>query len=424
MIKSFLKKIIPETVLLQYHSGKSKLAALRFGNPSRNLTVIGITGTKGKSTTANFVWSVLQKNGIQTGLVGTANIRIGETEYANTSHMTMPGPFEMQQWFRKMIDAGCEAVVLEVTSEGIKQHRHENIDFNIGLFTNLSPEHLPSHNNSFDEYKATKKRFFTDINAPETIIVNIDNQHSEYYLECGAITKKTTSLENNGDINADIISITSEKTDFKVDGYTFSIGIGGNKNVENALLAVAIGKEFNLNNDQIQSGFSALSVIPGRMERIDEGQDFDVFVDYAHEELSMTFLTQMGKEATKEKGKSIVLLGAEGGGRDPRKRAIMGKIAAQNSDIVIVSNVDPYEDDPTPICEEIAISSEKNGKIRGENLFVIEDRRSGIAKALELATKDDIVFITGKGSEQTITIGGKSTPWDDRVVVREELKKI
>ena len=193
-----------------------------------------------------------------------------------------------------------------------------------------------------------------------------------------------------------------------------------------------MGKYCNLSAAQIQSGFDSLSVIPGRMERITEGQDFSVFVDYAHEKLSMEFILKTARACVSENnGKVIILLGAEGGGRDITKREVMGRQVGKSAkesgaDCVIVSNVDPYEDDPTEIAEGIAVFAEIEGKIRNKNLFVIEDRRAGIAKALEIGreNKNNIVFITGKGSEQSIVICGVSFSWDDRTVVREELQKM
>lgn len=429
------------------------------------MIMIGITGTKGKSTAANFVWAALQAGGIKTGLIGTANIKIGEDEIMNKWHMTMPSPFILQKLFQKMKNAHCEAVVMEVTSEGIKQHRQKNIDFDIAMFTNLSPEHLPSHNNSFEEYKNVKKQFFNEVaqksrklDSPVKFFVNADSEHSEFFLDMNiseSSEKITVSLENNSEISekfgeikyrAKIIEISEEKTIFSVNEEIYEIYIGGSKNVENALLAVALARSLKISPEKIQQGFNSLKTIPGRMEKIvlqnktqtsEKTQKFprkfSVFVDYAHEKLSMDFLMNTGKimiqnmKTPQKKSRIIVLLGAEGGGRDPAKRAIMGEIVAHKADIVIVSNVDPYEDNPTEIVEDIAVSVEKNSnKKRGEDLFVIEDRRSGIAKCLELANagEDDIVFITGKGSEQSIVIDGISRPWDDRTVVREELEKI
>ena len=224
-IKSFIKKAISEDMLLKYHRIKSNFASVLYGNPSKQMKVIGITGTKGKSTAANFIWAVLQENGIKTGLIGTANIRIGDNEFPNISHMTMPGAMEMQGLLSKMKKAGCEVVVMEVTSEGIKQHRNKNIYYSVGMFTNISPEHLQSHNNSFEEYKNTKKKFFTQLknqNA-ELIIVNNDSEYSHEFLEENIQKKITVSMKRNSledgiaqNIYAEITNITPDKTFFSV----------------------------------------------------------------------------------------------------------------------------------------------------------------------------------------------------------------
>ena len=198
----------------------------------------------------------------------------------------------------------------------------------------------------------------------------------------------------------------------------------GKFNVYNALPAIAIADLFKINQNKIVKGLKNLEIIPGRMEPIYAGQNFNVYVDYAHEKQSITKIIETVEKIKKPEAKIVILLGAEGGGRDKTKRPIMGEIAAKETDYVIVSNVDPYEDDPKEILEDIAKSAEKNGKTRNKDLFVIEDRRLGIQKALELAQKDDYVLITGKGAEQSIIIGGKKYDWDDRQVVKEELDKI
>jgi UDP-N-acetylmuramoyl-L-alanyl-D-glutamate--2,6-diaminopimelate ligase len=212
--------------------------------------------------------------------------------------------------------------------------------------------------------------------------------------------------------------------EFFVGSEPYEINILGKFNVYNALPAVVAGGLFGIASEKIRDGLKNLKNIPGRMEKIDEGQNFTVFVDYAHEREGMTAVLETAREmAAENSAKVIVLLGAEGGGRDKAKRPLLGEIAAKNADFVVISNVDPYEDDPKEICEDITVAAEKSGKVRGKDLFVIEDRREGIKKALSLAREFDVVLITGKGAEQSIVIGGKRFPWDDRVIVREELSK-
>ena len=435
-IKSIIKKFIPEQFISLYHLIFAALAAFYYGWPSKKMIVIGITGTKGKTSAANFIWSVLTAGGHKTGLIGTANIKISEIEMLNKYHMTMPGRFILQKLLRQMADAGCEFVIVETTSEGIKQWRHFGIFYDVAIFTNLTPEHLEAHGNSFEKYKEAKGKMFKIIKngkrkiiggkeIKKIIIVNYDDPHKEYFLNFPADKKINFGTKEGSDFQADKIRNTGEGLEFLVGSTPYQINISGKFNVYNALPAVAIGSVFGVSSEQIQGGLKSLKNIPGRMEKIDEDQDFTVFVDYAHEKEGMSAVLETASEmAMQSIGKVIVLLGAEGGGRDKAKRPILGEIAAKNADFIVVSNVDPYEDDPKEICEDIAVATEKFGKTRGKNLFIIEDRREGIKKAISLANKNDVVLITGKGSEQSIVIGGRRFPWDDRTVVREELNKL
>ncbi len=444
-LKSRIKNFVPEKIISFYHFCLAVLAAFYYGFPSKKMVVIGITGTKGKTSAANFIWSVLNTAGFRTGLMGTANIRIGDVEMPNKYHMTMPGRFILQRFLGEMVKAGCEYCIVETTSEGIKQWRHWGIFYDIAVFTNLTPEHLQSHGNSFEKYKEMKGKMFKALKngsrkiiggkeIKKIIIANYDDLHKEYFLNFPSdkditfgveMPSSTKVSEDKADFIAKDIHNTSEGLVFSVNGISFKINILGKFNVYNALPAVVIGSVFGVSMEQIQEGLKNLKNIPGRMEKIDEGQGFLVFVDYAHEKEGMNAILETARDLVREdNGKIIVLLGAEGGGRDKLKRPQLGEIAAKKADFVIVSNVDPYEDDPKEICEDIAVAAERFGKARGKDLFVIEDRREGIRKALSLANKNDVVLITGKGSEQSIIIGGKRFPWDDRVVVREELNKI
>ncbi|MFH1393220.1 MAG: UDP-N-acetylmuramoyl-L-alanyl-D-glutamate--2,6-diaminopimelate ligase [Patescibacteria group bacterium] len=426
-IKSKIKKLMPERFISFYHFCLAAAASFFYGFPSKKMIIIGVTGTKGKTSAANFIWSVLDAAGYSTGLLGTANIRIGDIDLPNKYHMTMPGRFILQGLLKKMASAGCKYCIVETTSEGIKQWRHYGIYYDIAIFTNLSPEHLQAHGGSFENYKLAKGKMFAALmkggkKTKKIIIANSDSPHAEYYLGFRA-DKKITYGINKGDFVAKDIHNTSEGLEFSVNNTKFKINILGNFNVYNALPAIVIGFELGIAPEKIKEGLENLKIIPGRMERINEGQNFLIFVDYAHEGEGMNAILDTARDLVKDK-KIIILFGAEGGGRDKAKRPILGEIAAKKADFAVISNVDPYEDEPGEICEDIAKSAEKFGKIRDENLFVIEDRRQGIRKALSLAKENDIVLITGKGAEQSIIIGGKSHPWDDRVVVREELNHL
>ncbi len=420
-IKSYIRSLVPEWLILFYHSLVARLAALWYGLPSRHMVVIGITGTKGKTSTANYIWSVLQAGGFKTGLIGTANIRIGDAEQMNEYHMTMPGRFVIQKLLRDMKKSGCTHVVMEVTSEGIKQNRHNGIFFDTAIFTNLSPEHLPSHGGSFERYRAAKKRLFASLGngkkyingkpIDKAIIVNADSVDAPHFLEYPAHKKITFGIDS-GLLRATNSTLEKQGMSFEIDGDVYTTPIPGIFNVYNALAAIAVGREFGIPAELIKKGITSLTQIPGRMETIDEGQSFAVFVDYAHEKLSINLLLdtaqQMRNPPAGRGGKIIVVIGAEGGGRDKAKRAHLGHAAGEKADFVVVSNVDPYSDDPMEIAEGVAVAVREKGKKDGEDLFVILDRREGIRKALSLAKENDIVLLTAKGAEQSMIIGGKS----------------
>ncbi len=433
-MRKMLKRLLPASIFNTYYYSLAILGALIHNSPSKKMIVIGVTGTKGKTSTINFIWSCLMAGGYKTGIISTANIKIGDEEVLNKYHMTMPGRFVISSLMAKMVKSGCKFCIIETTSEGIKQHRNAGIVYDIFVFTNLYPEHLPSHDNSFEKYKATKAIPFRNLSLTNKIIngekidriiiANKDSEHADYYLQFNADKKYTFSINNQSDNRAVEIKSLPDAVKFKLNGEEYSLQILGEFNIYNALPAIIIAKAFDISYENIKKGLSELNLIPGRMELINAGQDYTVIVDYAHEKESMTNVLKTAISIRKSPtNKIIVLLGAEGGGRDKAKRPLMGRISAELADYVIVANVDPYEDDPKEILEDIAIASEKNGKIRNQNLFVIEDRTQAITKALSLANKDDIVIITGKGAEQSIVIGGVSRPWDDRVVVRDAIIK-
>lgn len=434
-IKKILKKLLPKKIFLFYHYCLAILGSIFYGFPGKKMIVIGITGTKGKSSTANFIWSCLFVAGHKTGLISTANIRINEKEFLNKRQMTMPGRCVIQKLMAQMVKQGCEYCVAEITSEGIKQYRHLGLYIDIVIFTNLSPEHIESHG-SFEKYKQAKGEIFKTLShyknykkinnkkIEKIIIANNDNEYADYFLNFSSDKKITFGFQEKADYVAKEIRETNSGTEFQVLGKKFKLNILGKFNVYNALPAIIISHLIGIKDDLIAKGLRELKMIPGRMEIINEGQNFTVIVDYAHEAQSITNVLQTANNIKSIGAKTIILLGAEGGGRDRAKRPIIGEIASKNADFIVISNVDPYESDPKQILEDIAVSVEKFGKIREKDLFVIEDRRQGIRKALSLAQEKDIVLITSKGADQSINLNGEYLPWDDRVIVKEELNKM
>ncbi len=425
-MKRFSKKIVPEQLLLKYHLCESYTASSMYGFPSRKMIIIGITGTKGKTSSSEFVWSVLTAGGLNTGLIGTAHVLIGGTEIENTTHMTMPSPWITQKYLARMKKMGCTHVVLEVSSEGLKQFRHIGIAYDIAVFTNLSPEHLPSHNNSFEEYKKTKGILFKYItqtyrkrifNKKKISIINKDSEHSDYFNTISTDKNVLVSLQSYIDKN--LVDVT--KNIITIENTLCHIQLPGLFNLNNALIGYAVGKECNVSIQQIKKGIENVTLIPGRMEEIIHGQNFRVFIDYAHEKLSMQNLLTTAESLRQSGKKIIVLFGAEGGGRDKQKRQDMAQLVDEYSDYAILSNVDPYQDAPQDIILDIAryfIHKKKD-----TDLFLLPERKEGIKKAFSLAQDDDIVLICGKGSEKTMVIGNTTIPWDERSIVSTLLKE-
>jgi len=348
----------------------------------------------------------------------------------------MPGRFELQRLLKKMDEAGCVIAVIETPSEGVEQWRHKGISFDIAVMTSLYPEYVAAHNWDFDRCKGMHLKVFRELHkqpekklrgeiVPKTIIVNADIQEKDLFLNNPADKKITFGVEQEADFKAREIQSEKDGVSFSLSNTGYKTHLIGAFNVLNALGAIAVAKALNISEETIKKGLLALQNVPGRMEEIKTGQSFPVFVDYAHDAVSLeTILKTAEHLRTSNNQKIIVLTGGQGGGRDKKKRPLMGRLAAMIADYVIIANEDPYNDDPRKIMEEIAQGSEEAGKKRGESLFLFNDRREGIRKALSLADSNDLVFITGKGAEQSMMVGKKMVPWDDRVVVREELEKI
>ncbi len=434
MMKSKFKKLLPRWALSAYHCIKAYYAAAWNKFPSRGMVIVGVTGTKGKTTTANYIWAVFTAGGKRTGLVSTAIIRMGDKQMLNPYHMTMPGPFVLENLLRVMKEEGCTHCVIETTSEGLAQWRHIGIWYDIAVLTNLFPEHIEAHGN-FETYRAAKGKLFCSLtHHPRKVIegeevdrlaiVNQDIESALFFKKFPSDRVITFGLTSGSDYRAEEIKSGGGKVTFRIRGVSYELNLLGEFNVENALPAVVLGEIMEFPPETIATGLASLKRVPGRMEIIDEGQKFGVIVDYAHEKMSMEKLLRTGRTYIGKRDKLIVLLGAEGGGRDKRKRPAMGEVAGNLADYIVVSNVDPYDDDPKEIIEDIAKAAEAAGKMREENLFCIEDRREGIRKALSLAKKGDVVLITGKGAEQSMIVKNEKLPWDDRMVVKEELQAL
>lgn len=432
-IKELIKKIVPTSVLLTYHKILAVLAARKYEDPSEQLIVIGVTGTNGKSTTCNLIAQLLESAGKKVGLTTTVNFKIGEKEWLNDKKMTMLGRLQLQKFLRQMVDEGCEYAVIETSSQGIEQFRHAGINYDVAVFTNLTPEHIEAHG-GFDNYKAAKGKLFShltdkpykEINGqmiPKIIVANADDEHVSYFLNFQADKKLTFGINSESDYQVEALQFKVSKTFFKLYGKDFQTSLIGEFNLYNILAAVATARALGISLDDLRSGVLRLKGVPGRMERIDEGQNFTVIVDYAPEPGSLDQLYKTLKLF--EINRIIHVLGSCGGGRDVARQPVMGKMVGEFADVVIVTNEDPYDDDPMAIINNIASGALEAGKVEEQDLFKILSRKAAIEKAISLAQEGDLVLITGKGAEQAMAVaGGKHVPWDDRAVSRGALKQL
>jgi UDP-N-acetylmuramoyl-L-alanyl-D-glutamate--2,6-diaminopimelate ligase len=429
-----LKKLFGEKPFLLYHKTLAKVAATWYGNPSKSMLVVAVTGTKGKTSTLNFLWHVLTAGGYKVGLVSTANIKIGSEELMNWYHMTMPGRFLLQKLLARMRGEGCDIALVEVTSEGIKNGRHTGLSYDVAVFTNIFPEHLASHGNSFEKYMEIKGVLFQNLSKqptklwhgktlPKLAIVNADNEHADYFLQFKADKHISYGFEH-GNLLATETMQNEKGVEFTLNGLRYHIPLIGVFNIYNALPAIAVAEELDISPNDILQGLENCSLIPGRMEIINEGQDFTAIVDYAHEGVSLRLALEAAQKAKRTAfNKVIVVYGAEGGGRDLSKRTTMSKAASELSDYVIVTLSDPFDADPQEINDDLVRILDGFGMKKGEQVFDYIDRTEGIKKAVSLAKEGDVILFASKGAEQTIMFKDRIVPWDDRKEVRKAIRE-
>ncbi len=457
-MKKFLKKIVPNFVFSIYHWKLAFLGAVIYGFPSRKLKVIGVTGTKGKTTTCNLIAQILQGAGFKTGMATTVNFRIGEREWINEYKQTMLGRFRLQKLLRQMVREGCQYAVIETSSEGILQHRQRCIDYSVAVFTNLSPEHIERHG-SFGNYRAAKMKLFEKVASKKdgVGVYNLDDPNVKNFLEPSIKMKYGYALKSNDQFpmtNVQInfkyqisnIKLAANKSEFDFDGQPFGAAQGkhfempliGEFNVQNAAAAICVGLSQGIGIRKIKEILKNAKPTPGRLEVINEGRPFTVIVDYAHEPASLEAVYKFISKIKNQNSKIICLLGAQGGGRDKWKRPKMGEIAGRYADNIVLTDEDPYDEEPQQIIDDVASGitsashsgpapeSRLDSRFRGNDnettVFKIIDRREAIKKALSLAQGGDIVILTGKGGEVWMCVeNGKKISWNESEVVRQEL---
>jgi len=412
-MKSVLRKIVPEFVLGWYHFLWAFLGALVYGFPAYNMTVIGVTGTDGKSTTTEMVTRIFKEAGYKTCSTSSVWFRVGDKREKNHLKMGMPGRMFLQKFLRDAARQGCTHAVIEVSSEGVLQNRHRFLNFHTAVITNVSPEHIERHG-SFEKYRAEKQKLFRV--AKKVHVLNADDENAQYFSQLPAEKTVLYGIESKADYQARDIQETKEGTDFFIADTKFHLHLLGRFNAYNALAAVSVGSAHGISIDVCKQALANMPAMPGRTDVVVK-EPFTVLIDYAVTPKAFENLYQ-GVRRLFEPKKLICVFGACGGGRDKWKRPILGKIASKYCDQIIITNEDPYDEDPGEILDQITGGA--GGKVEK-----VIDRRQAIAKALSVASAGDVVVVSGKGSEDAIAVaGGKKIPWDERKVVEEEFAKL
>jgi len=462
-LKSILRKIIPYKFILLTHKIRAFLAAVVYRFPGKKLRVIGVAGTKGKTTTVNMIAKILEENGNKIAMLSTANFQIGDQKWLNDVKLTTTSPFYFQKFLRKVIREKCAYAIVEISSHGLIQYRHWGVSYRTVVLTNMMSDHLDYHK-TYTNYKNSHNALITkDL---ENIIVNYDDEDLRSFLDIkverkccccvlnltriclriyGIIFRNTTkilkqvqndkikkcvfslkgyqNIQGANLVKAENIILNDKGSEFAVVSENkrenVRLPLIGEFNIYNSLAATSVGLAEKVDLSVIKKALESTRNIPGRLEKIDEGQDFEVVVDYAHSPDSLKSVYKTVKPYVKNK--LIAVLGGTGD-RDKTYRAKGGALADEYADIVIITNEDPYSEDPEKIIDQV-ISGVKN-KTLGENLFRISDRKEAIEKAVGLANDGDLVMITGKGSEQLMICGEQKIPWDDREIAREAIKEI
>jgi UDP-N-acetylmuramoyl-L-alanyl-D-glutamate--2,6-diaminopimelate ligase len=413
-------KLIPRKIFTFfqpiYHWKMALLGAIIYRFPSKKIKVVAITGTKGKTSTVEFVNAILEAAGFKTALAGTLRFKIGDDSRPNLYKMTMPGRFFIQKFLRRAVDAGCEYAVIEISSEASKQYRHKFIDLDALIFTNIAPEHIESHG-SFEKYLQAKlniaKALERSPKKNKIIVSNMDDAEGETFLNTKVTHQIPYSLKDAGDF-----ALTDSGSNFYWKGRMVNSKVLGKFNIYNMLGAASLTSTLGIDDETIKQGLETVTEIQGRAQKIDCGQKFEVIVDYAHTPDSLRAIYE-----TFTHNKIIGVLGNCGGGRDKWKRQMMAEIADHFCTDIILTDEDPYDDDPMEIILDMAKF------IKKETPTIEIDRRRAIAAAFETAKNYNnpnvVVVITGKGTDPYIMRkDGKKESWSDAEVAREELKKL
>jgi len=420
---------IPTFLVPDGREALAHLAAAIHGFPSRKLRLIGVTGTDGKTTTINLIWSVLRASGHTAGLISTVNAVIGRDSYDTGLHTTTPDALEVQGYLARMVEAGAEFALLEATSHGLAQHRVTACDFDVAVVTNITHEHLDFHG-SFEEYREAKARLFQSLKTSarkpgvaKVAVLNSDDAASfEYLRDIPADLRLTYGMAKEADVRAVDIALTPSGAAFTAltaeGDFQVQTKLAGRFNVYNALAAIAVSLSQGVAVEDIRHGIEAVEQVTGRMERVDVGLPFQAVIDFAHTPNSLRNALEAARGMAT--GSVIVVFGSAGL-RDREKRPLMGEIAGELADDIVITAEDPRTEDLDQIMRQIAQGCEKAGRREGIDYWCVGDRAEAIQFAVYMAEEGDLVLVTGKGHERSMCFGTTEYPWSDHQAVRQAL---
>jgi UDP-N-acetylmuramoyl-L-alanyl-D-glutamate--2,6-diaminopimelate ligase len=403
------------------------LAAAFYGYPARRLTMIGVTGTDGKTTTSNLIYQILLAAGLKTGMISTINAVIGDQVLDTGFHVTTPDAPDIQRYLAQMLASGITHVVLEVTSHGLAQYRADACEFDIAVITNITHEHLDYHG-SYEAYRSAKARLFINLGAsarkpqgaPKTAILNRDDTSYDYLSQVCKGAVLSYGFQATADIHPEMITRSPDGVEILVGGkgkkFTVFSPLIGNFNISNCLAAISTTVyALGVSPEDARVGTASLHIVPGRMERIDLGQDFTAMVDFAHTPNALQNALKAVRELTN--GRVIAVFGAAGL-RDRQKRRMMAETSLELADLTILTAEDPRTELLDDILSEMAAGAAARGGVEGETFWRIPDRGEAIRFAVSLAMTGDLVVACGKGHEQSMCFGEIEYPWDDRTAMR------
>lgn len=422
------RKVLPKSALVglekSYRKSRAKIISARFGNPARDLRVIAVTGTNGKTTTVNFLNEILKEAGYRTAMFSTANIEIAGEQTVNDTNSTTATVARLQKFFRDAKKADVEFALIEATSHALDQYKFEGVPIEMAIMTNLTQDHLDYHK-TMENYATAKAKLF-EMN-PNFVVLNADDEWFDYFNNFATESQKITYGEGeSADVKIEKFKLYKKgsEANLRIDNNVeleIATNLPGEFNIYNMTAAAAGAYLLGISLKDIQEGIANLEGVSGRFEYATPGLPFDTIVDYAHTPDALEKLLKSAKEISKNR--TILVFGACGD-RDREKRPIMGKIAQNLADRIIITDEENYTEDATQIREEIISGiSKKNDKLPA-NIQEIPDRKEAIRKALQIAGKGDIVLITGLGHEVYRVIDGEKTPWNDTQIVREIAQEI